>query len=239
MIIAGGIGWYYFLPDSARAVIYSASVLNVLMAVIFAATAVVFVLLYLGPYRNPGWIQSPGFAASLLLFGIAAFAASEFIREAVRKPYVIYNVVFGNQIMANDGGAELQRLREGGFLEGGIWTKAYVRQHYPQVMAGDHIDRQRLLELPEKDQVALGAVIFQYHCNDCHAVAFGYSAAGPLVQGWTPDMLRTLVRDLDRVHFTMPPWSGTPEEAELVAAYLKSIALPSPKGMLPPSTEIK
>ncbi len=239
MIIAGGIGWYFCLPDSARAVIYAASVLNVLMAVIFAATAVVFVLLYLGPYRNPGWIESPGFAAALLLFGVAAFAGSEFTREAVRKPYIVYNVVFGNQVMADDGGAELRRLREGGFLEGGVWTKAYVRQHYPEVMAGDHIDRQRLLDLPQEKKVALGAVIFQYHCNDCHATGFGYSAAAPLVQGWTPDMLRALVRDLNRVHYTMPPWSGTPEEADLVAAYLESIALPMPGGMLPRSTETK
>ena len=37
MIVAGGMGWY-FLPPSAQAVIYSASVLNVLMAVIFAVT---------------------------------------------------------------------------------------------------------------------------------------------------------------------------------------------------------
>ncbi|MGO8689600.1 MAG: cytochrome ubiquinol oxidase subunit I [Thermoguttaceae bacterium] len=260
MVMAGGAGWYWFLPDSARAVLYSASVLNVLMAVIFAATAVVFVLLYLGPYRNPGWIESPGFAAALLLFGVCAFSTGEFIREAVRKPYVVYNVVLGNQIMADDGGAELSRLRLNGFLDSGVWTRAYVRQKYPQVMwsheeieslrhwdaaekyaaaqaailqAGEHADSQRMLRLPEKDRVALGAVIFHYHCNDCHAIGLGYSAAGPLVQGWTPDMLRALVRDLNRVHFTMPPWSGTAEEAQLVAEYLQSIAPQKPKGMLP------
>ena len=55
------------------------------------------------------------------------------------------------------------------------------------------------------------------------------------MQGWTPDMMRALVRDLDRVHYMMPPWSGTAEEADLVAAYLKSIAKPRPVGMLPPS----
>jgi cytochrome bd-type quinol oxidase subunit 1 len=95
LVIAGGAGWYWFLPPSAQAVLYSASVLNVLMALIFAVTAVVFVLLYLGPYRNPGWIQTPGFAAALLLFGVAAVATGEFIREAVRKPYVVYNVSTG------------------------------------------------------------------------------------------------------------------------------------------------
>ena len=73
---------------SAKATLASAAVLNVLMALIFALTAVVFVLLYFGPYRNPGWL-SPGFAASLCLFGIAAFTTGEFIREAIRKPFVV------------------------------------------------------------------------------------------------------------------------------------------------------
>ncbi len=115
------------------------------------------------------------------------------------------------------------------------WDAAekYAAAQAAILQAGEHIDSQRMLTLPEKDRVALGAVIFQYHCNDCHAVGLGYSAAGPLVQGWTPDMLRALVRDLNRVHFTMPPWSGTAEEAQLVAEYLQSIAPPKPKGMLP------
>jgi cytochrome bd-type quinol oxidase subunit 1 len=233
MILAGGVAWYLFLPDSARAALYSASVLNVLMAVIFAATAVVFVMLYFGPYRNPGWIYSPGFAACLLLFGMTAFSTGEFIREAVRKPYIIYHVVLGNQIFPE----EVKQLREIGYLEGGVWTKAYVRKHYPQVLSDGHVDPRLLSSLPAKDKVALGAVIFQYHCNDCHAIKGGYSAVGPLVQGWTPEMLRSLVRDLNRVHFTMPPWSGTPEEADMLAAYLQSIAPQPPTGMYPHNPE--
>ena len=33
----------------------------------------------------------------------------------------------------------------------------------------------------------------------------------------------------------MPPWCGTPEEAELLTDYLMSIAPPRPAGMLPSS----
>lgn len=229
LVTAGGAAWYVFLPESAKAALEGASVLNVLMALIFAATLVVFVLLYLGPYRNPGWISSPGFAGALLLFGIAAFTTGEFIREAVRKPYVSYNVVLGNQILPS----EVASLRNNGYLEGGTWTMAFVRQNYPQLIVGEHIDRQRLGGLEPKDRIALGAVIFQYHCNDCHAVERGYSAVGPLLRGWTPLMIRHLVGELDRKRFSMPPWSGTPEEADLVTAYLSSLAPPMPKGMIP------
>ena len=229
LITVGGIGWYVFLPESARAALYAASVLNVLMAVIFAATLVVFVLLYLGPYRNPGWISSPGFAGALLLFGVAAFTTGEFIREAVRKPYVSYNVVLGNQILTS----EVEHLRQVGYLEGGTWTKALVKDRYPQLVVGDHINRAELAKLGPNDKIVLGEVIYQYHCNDCHALEQGYSALVPLIRGWTPPMIRSLVNDLNRARFVMPPWSGTPEEADLLTAYLVSVSKPYPAGMLP------
>ena len=122
LITVGGMGWHYFLPPSAEAALVSAAALNVLMALIFALTIAVFFLLYVGPYRNPGWL-SPGFAGSLCLFGIAAFSTGEFIREAVRKPFVVYNVVLANQIFPE----QVPTLRANGYLEGGTWTKA-IRQ---------------------------------------------------------------------------------------------------------------
>ena len=241
MISAGGILWYIFLPNSARDAIYTASVLNVFMALIFATTGIVFVLLFFGPYRNPGWIRSPGFAASLLLFGVIGFSTGEFIREAVRKPYIIYNVVLGNQLLLQPVD-EVKTARENGFLDSGVWTRAYVAAKHPGFVRNyqiegriePHIDARGLYTIENKnDRIALGALIFQYHCNDCHASQEGYSAVGPLLQGWTPDMIRSLLRDLDRRRFTMPPFSGTPEEAELLLEYLTTLVRPRPSGMLP------
>jgi cytochrome bd-type quinol oxidase subunit 1 len=229
LILVGGAGWYVFLPESAQAALSAAAVLNVFVALVFMATVAVFVLLYLGPYRNPGWL-SPGFAAALMLFGFVAFATGEFIREAVRKPYVIYNVVLGNQIFPE----EVAQLRTTGFLEGGIWTKAFVAEHYPEVVDDNgQLDESRMLELEEADRLVLGESLFQHHCNDCHAVQNGYSAVGPIIRGWTPEMLESMTMRLHEHHFFMPPWAGTQEEAKLLAAYLASIAPPRPEGMLP------
>jgi len=86
LVVVGGLGWYAFLPESARAALVAASAPNVLMTLIFAVTIAVFVMLYLGPYRNPGWL-SLGFAILFLALGVAAISTGEFIREAVRKPY--------------------------------------------------------------------------------------------------------------------------------------------------------
>ena len=228
LILAGGIGWFILLPESARAVISSAAVLNILVVLLFALTVAVFILLFLGPYQNPGWM-TPGFAAALMMFGLAAFSTGEFIREAVRKPYVVYNVVLANQIYPD----EVPGLQENGFLDGGIWTKALVEDQYPLLVAADgNIDERRMSGMDKDDRIALGGVIFQYHCNDCHAIKDGYSAVGPLVRGWTPDMLKSMTMRLNEHHFFMPQWAGTEQEAELVAEYLASVAPPRPRGML-------
>jgi cytochrome bd ubiquinol oxidase subunit I len=226
MITAGGIAWYCFLPPSAKATLASAAVLNVLVALIFALTVVVFFLLYFGPYRNPGWL-SPGFAGSLFLFGVAAFSTGEFIRESVRKPYIVYNTVLANQIEPD----EVMRLRAGGYLNGGLWTKAFVSQHYPQTIVDDRIDGQKLLALPPKDRLLLGETLFLHHCNDCHAAKVGYSAAGPLLRGRPRDAVQSLVEHLDHVFF-MPRWCGTREEAILLTDYLMTISPSRPTGML-------
>lgn len=226
LIVLGGIGWHLFLPESAQAALVEASTLNILAILILVITAAVFVTFYLGPYRNPGWL-SPGFALLFFVFGLAAVTTGEYIREAVRKPYIIYNVVLGNQIFPE----EIPRLRRTGYLEGGTWTRAYVAARYPQVMAGGTIDESRLLTLPKASRLELGEVLFQYHCNNCHAGPKGFSAAGPLVRGWPREMLRLLALHPEKVHFFMPPWAGRPEEAELLVEYLESIQPPMPSGM--------
>lgn len=228
MITLGGLGWYVFLPESAKAVLASAAPLNILIALLFALTAAVFVLLYLGPYKNPGWL-SPGFSISLCLFGLAAFSTGEFVREAVRKPYVLYNVVFGNQIFPS----EVASLRQKGYLEGGTWTKQYVKAGYPEVFVDGRINSRRLLDLSPEKQADLGHVLFQYHCNDCHAVHQGYSAVAPLLRGRSRPRIRELIEHLNEGHFFMPPWAGTPEEAELLTEYLVKVAPPHPHGMMP------
>jgi cytochrome bd-type quinol oxidase subunit 1 len=227
-LVAGGAAWWVVaLPESSAAALARASALNILLALVVASTLVVYLMLYLGPYRNPGWV-TPGFALLLFFFGLAATGAGEFIREAVRKPYIVYGVVLGNQVLPE----EIRDLQANGYLEGGTWTRAYVAAEYPEALRSDgSIDEEALSGLPERDRLSLGALIFQYHCNDCHAGRDGYSAVAHAMRGWTPEMIRELVENLDRVQFFMPPFAGTPDEAGLLVDYLGSIAKPYPDGL--------
>jgi len=228
LITLGGIAWLVFLPQSARLALEAAAVLTVLTVLIFALTVVVFALLYIGPYRNPNWM-TPGFAGSLFLFGLAAFSTGEFIREAVRKPYIVYGVVLGNQVLEK----EVPELRRNGFLQSGRWTRTYVTEHYPETIQDGRIVSSRLLALPESDRKHLGQVIFMHHCNDCHAAESGYSAVGPILFSRPRPMLVDMIRHVHETHYFMPPWSGTSEEAEVLADYLLTIAPERPKGIYP------
>lgn len=225
LITAGGLAWYAFLPDSAKATLASSAVMNVFASVLIASTLVVFAMLYLGPYRNPGWL-SPGFAGLLFLFGIAAFGAGEFVREAIRKPFVVYNVVLSNQVLPE----QVPRLQAGGYLNGGVWTRAFVAEKYPKVLVDGRINGKKMLDLPYKDRLVLGKVLFQHHCNDCHAAKSGYSAVGLLLQGRPRKQVRETIERLDDNYF-MPPWCGTSEEAGLLTDYLMTINRPRPAGI--------
>lgn len=226
LIVIGGIYWFIALPESARAALAAASVLNVLMVIIFALTVAVFVMIYIGPYRNPGWF-TPGFTILIFLSGVAAVTTGEYIREAVRKPYIVYNTVMGNQILPE----EIPILKNSGYLEGGVWTKALVAEKYPSVFTESKIDTTKLLSLPENDQVQLGKTLFQYHCNDCHAINAGYSSVGNMTRGWTGDLIQEVVEHPEKAHFFMPPWAGSRAEAVLLTKYLLTIAPPHPAGM--------
>jgi cytochrome bd-type quinol oxidase subunit 1 len=225
-IVIGGVGWYFTLPESAKFALAAASVLNVLMVLIFALTAAVFIMMYLGPYRNPGWL-SPGFAILFFACGFAAVTTGEYLREAVRKPYIIYNVVASNQVLPE----EMPGLKKIGYLEGGRWTFAWVANNYPQTVNGETIDEDKLLTLPENDQLKVGEVLFQYHCNDCHCAENGFSPVAHLIRGWTPEMIKLVVEHPEKAHFFMPPFCGTPAEAELLGKYMASIAPAHPRGM--------
>ena len=227
LVTVGGSWWLLALPESARAALAAASALNILMLLIFAATLIVFAMLYLGPYRNPGWI-TPGFAILLFVFGLAAIGTGEFLREAVRKPYIIYGVVLSNQIYAD----EIPSLRQTGYLEGGTWTRRYLAERFPQVLDDQgRVEESALLDLDAASRVEVGELLFLYHCNDCHSVE-GYAAVSESMRGWSRDMILAVVREPHRARFFMPPFAGKPEEAELLTDYLVTIARPFPAGLV-------
>lgn len=232
LIALGGVGWFFAMPERGRAIIEGAGAMNVLLGLAVSVTGLVVILMVMGPRHRPSLVTKP-LAVGMLLLGFMAITSSEFLREAARKPYVVDNVVYGHGIYK----AELARFQERGILSEGIWPRAYVTLNHPRLAAALRRGakggrRDKTGGLTVDDRLDVGRMLFMYHCNDCHAVR-GYSGVYGLIRGWRPDTIHQLVLRLDEYHFFMPPWSGTADEAELLADWLVSIAPDHPEQSRP------
>ena len=229
LIAGGSVYWFIELPASAVETLKAAAVLNLFMAIVIALSVIIFLAILIGPMRYPEWL-SPGFAGLLLLLGLGAVATGEFVREAIRKPYIVYNVVLGNQIFAD----EVPRFQRDGYLQSGTWTRTYVKSEYPEVIdeKTGQIVPERLLGLEREDRLKLGHTIFLYHCNDCHAETAGYSAAVPLLPKYqTVEQLTKFVKEVHEIRFNMPPFAASDAEAKILAEWLLEKQKALPKGM--------
>ena len=178
-------------------------------------------------------------ALAVLACALAAMGAGEWVREDLRKPYVLGGHMFVNGVrlprpagapqappgVAETFGADrftLEAVRTAGVLKASHWVRA----------AADGDPAARL--------EAEGAEVFRLACSSCHTVD-GYLAIRPLVQGKAVEALSTLVARLalpvdvagaeaawSDPHLRlqtwrgrrMPPFPGTDAERESLAFYL-------------------
>ncbi len=200
--------WFVMLKPSVLLVMERAVLLNVLLTIFFGLCGLLTLFIVFGPMLNPRSVNV-GFAACLFVLGLTALASAEFVREAVRKPWIIDQVVLGNQIYAD----EIPLRQKDGFLNGIKNTEYRLNDFQP---------------IPT-DPIRRGGMIFMYHCNNCHAPDHGMSAVGPLFVGEPKDRIKDFVRRLDEPVYSMPPWCGTEEELDDLAEFILTIRPEMPK----------
>lgn len=223
LIVVGGIFWYLCMPESGRAIVEGTGAMNIFAGLATCLTLLVVGLLLFGPAQSSRRV-SKAFAVALLALSYMAIGSSEFLREAARKPYVVFDLVYGHGLYKD----EVSLSQRVGVLNHGVWPKAYVTTNYPSLLDEDgQVDATRADLLGEDQRRDLGRTLFMYHCNDCHAMR-GYSGMYGITRGWQPDMLADLVRRPEVYHFYMPPWSGNEAEAQLLTDYLVSNTAPHP-----------
>jgi mono/diheme cytochrome c family protein len=172
----------------------------------FSAAVLVFGLATLiWPRRvNLGW--------SLLVFlaAFGAFGSFEFIRESIRKPYVIRDYLYANSIyprpVPGDAGLNVETLNRDGVLA----RARFVRHR----------------EVTDLNRLEAGRDLFVLQCMACHTERGHRGMVRPLQKKqWDCDALVTRLGTLDKMHNrVMPPFVGTRAEREALAAYLASIA---------------
>jgi mono/diheme cytochrome c family protein len=173
-------------------------------------------------------------AAAMMLCAFAALGAAEWVREDLRKPYVIGSYMFVNGVRLPSDAAVAQppdpvepdrfnvdALDRTGLLPAALWTRL------PAGVLETSGDARALAE---------GAEIFRLQCSTCHTID-GYMAIRPLVRKASPTTLDATIRRLavtegDVAWSTpgvtlrswrnrrMPPFVGTRDERRDLAVYL-------------------
>lgn len=208
LIIGGGLWYLAVIPEHAKLNLVRAPILVTMLALNFIVTLVVIVALALGHAVGSRWITPPS-AILLFLAGALAVTTGEFVREGARKPYQIEGYIYAPGVRVRD----VDAFHREGLIAHAGWLRFYLSAHLTKG-ALSHLDR-----LPPDAKVEVGKGIFRYHCASCHAVS-GYDGMKPLVQPWTPELIREAVRNLHQTNPAMPPWLGNEAERQALAAYL-------------------
>jgi cytochrome bd-type quinol oxidase subunit 1 len=208
LILAGGLWYLLVMPEHAQLNMIRAPMLLIMLALNFAVTFVVMAALAWGYAVGSRWITPPS-AVLLLLAGVVAVTTGEFVREGARKPYRIDNYILAPGVRVGD----VEAFHGEGMISLAPWLKYYLSQQLSETMLSN-VDR-----LPEEQKAWVGEAIFRYHCASCHAL-WGYNGMRPLIQPWTPELIREAVTHLHRTNPAMPPWMGSEAEREALAAYL-------------------
>ncbi len=146
----------------------------------------------------------------IVLTAFGTMGSFEFIREAIRKPYIIFDYMYGNSTYKHsfpgDGGASVENLQNAGLLSVAKW-------------AGQR-------EITDGNRVEAGHDVFRLQCQSCHTIdAYRGLRNVILAKHWPQAAISRRIVSLQFMfQGVMPPFAGTDEEREALAAFLHSVA---------------
>ena len=191
----GGVWYVASIPAAAREIFMGgAPAVTIFAGLSVLLSLFIVIVAYLGPYRHPRF-SNVLLAGILAALGLAVTGVTEWVREAVRKPYVIYGYMYSNGIRKQ----EVSRLTETGILPVAKWVKVASVEPGRELLAG--------------------AELFRVSCRSCHTID-GYNGIRLMVKGWREDFIDYQVERLDELKRSMPPFAGTPAERRALARWL-------------------
>ena len=172
----------------------------------------VTLLLALVALIRPGRLHL-AFSLAVALVALGALDSFEYVRESVRKPYVIVKYLYANSVyaaaMPGDGGFNMDAINQAGVLKTARWVN--------------------IRTLTKDNQVAAGHEIFRVECESCHT-ATGYRGLRQEImkRHWNHETTRAMLGGIYLMHNgAMPAFAGSDDELSALAAYVDTLA-PNP-----------
>jgi cytochrome bd ubiquinol oxidase subunit I len=176
------------------------------LSLILSGTILIFA--FVGPYLNPKGFSFKA-AVLFLVFGLLVTGVSEWTRELLRKPYVVYGYMYSNGIRRD----QLTKINTEGFFPAAKWADATLA--------------------PVNAPLRRGELMYRFQCMSCHATV-GYRGMDNLLGERDLDSIKsflTILRETDPkknpYHGIMPPLVGHEDEFDDLALYLNTLKRPS------------
>ncbi|MBA3857491.1 MAG: hypothetical protein C0507_11340 [Cyanobacteria bacterium PR.3.49] len=172
------------------------------LSLVLSGTILLFA--FFGPYLNPKAFTFR-IAVLFLICGLAATASTEWMREMLRKPYVVYNYLYSNGLHK----ADLESVTRNGYLKQSKWAGAIAKEC-----------------TAESDQ---GEAIFRFQCMSCHTLD-GYRSMRRLLGSRDEDAIANFLNILrstdpkkNNYSGIMPPLAANDAELRCLAKYLAGV----------------
>ncbi len=198
------------LPEANRLLI-SALVTQGIKTTLLISLVLVFLYFIFASVKPLSIRLVPAIVAIFVIF--AGIWSAERARELLRKPYIIPQYMYSNQIIGHNIPAkgvlaETERMNEKGFLKS-----------VPFVPEG-------LREIRDNNLVEAGRLLALYQCSACHTLNDrGLNPLPRVVKKLGFDQVEVAEGFLEALegHPYIPPFVGTPEERKALAHYLVTL----------------
>lgn len=215
------VGYWYFwnVPQAAIDTIFTGihasgvgnfSILARVLYLALILSGTILIFAFVGPYLNPRGFSFKA-AMVFLIFGLIVTATSEYTRELLRKPYVVYGYMYSNGLLKD----RVSAVNERGFFQVAKWARAPLTPHTSRLERGE--------------------LIFRFQCMSCHTKT-GYRGMPGLLGDRKQEDIHRFLQILRQTEAEknpylgiMPPLVGTGDEVQDLALYLSTLtASPEP-----------
>ena len=221
---------WFMLQAPEEAVFYikgGAVAMTILFAVALFASTLIGLYSYIAIILRRKYVN---LETSILLMAIALMAtgAGEFVREGMRKPYLVWGHMYSNGILQTRL-PEMQRE-----LDRQPFDSVGALRYFPwavQPAGTTFSDNAFAMQDPNSfselrttvaGRITRGRWLYNGQCLRCHSLE-GYNAIKPLVYRWNQQTLEDTLTKLHEIKRFMPPFVGTAEDREDLALFLNNL----------------
>lgn len=138
-------------------------------------------------------------ALAVLMAGLGLFGSFEFIREAGRKPYLIWNHTYSNSIIK----AHVPVINQQGAIATAKWAPPGLKEG-----------------ITEANELAAGQYLFQLQCAACHSIGGPMNEIRKRTHMYDANGMDAFLSGMGKLVPYMPPFVGTETERTALARYI-------------------